>query len=495
MEPFVFISDCHQRYENSVEVMELQHCTRTISVMENISGCCGYKLNPGDGYIVKIYNDDLGRPNMEDKPMRIVNRTADKIELQGYLIEAKTPYGWQEVDYRDYGLTVYYANNKVSKCVLHMFYRHIDIEYRNTETAKHNDHTISSSPQRWTKPVSLEILFKKSISFHVNRYEEWFNQRCISEGNLDFDLHLIASENSISVEIPEAARFHMHDNAIFAFKESYLLHDRLQYVNAPRAVKDPTRPIVLHVFVKNNKIDCVRFAMSFPDRIIEFYGYQIISSKSMESSKCKPHFEELAQQAMACLQAGNDGDAVYHPMYKAWRDIQQNPSLLKDVQDKALLGTGLFIFGSYGTVQSIDDRQQIISLAYLLLSDALTNRPGDLNLLRNRLLVMLQDKEAFQYTVSSAVKSSSDITSLVFSPFEGRDALYSMIYSDLSKSPALRNIPYLNEAYADIEKRIENKFFGRNKSCTDIINDGNINHSKVLTFLHEKVYKHEDIEF
>lgn len=130
IEPFVFKSDCHQRFENGSEVMGLQQCIRTVSIEKNTNGCRGYKVNPDDGYIIKIFNDDLGKPNMSDKPMRIVSKTADKVELRGFPIEAQTPFGWQEVDYRDYGLTVYYTNGTVSKCVLHMFDRSIDLEYR-----------------------------------------------------------------------------------------------------------------------------------------------------------------------------------------------------------------------------------------------------------------------------------------------------------------------------------------------------------------------------
>ena len=132
MKPFVFKSDCHQRFENGNEVMGLQQCVRTVSVEKNTNGCRGYKLNPGEGYIVKVFNDDLGKPNMSDKPMRIVSKTADKVELRGFPIEAQTPFGWQEVDYSDYGFTVYYSNGKVAKCVLHMFDRNVDLEYRST---------------------------------------------------------------------------------------------------------------------------------------------------------------------------------------------------------------------------------------------------------------------------------------------------------------------------------------------------------------------------
>ena len=67
VEPFVFKSNCHQRYESGEPKLGLQECIRTIRVEKNANGCSGYRLAPGEGYIVKIYNDDLGKPNMSDK--------------------------------------------------------------------------------------------------------------------------------------------------------------------------------------------------------------------------------------------------------------------------------------------------------------------------------------------------------------------------------------------------------------------------------------------
>ena len=130
MEPFVFKSNCHQRYENGRPVMGLQECIRTVTVEKNTSGCKGYRLEPGKGFIVKIFNNDLNKPNMSDKPMIVVSKTDTSVELRGFPIEAQSPFGWQEVDYSDYGLMVYYEGGKVSRCVLHMYDRNIFIEYR-----------------------------------------------------------------------------------------------------------------------------------------------------------------------------------------------------------------------------------------------------------------------------------------------------------------------------------------------------------------------------
>jgi hypothetical protein len=130
IEPFTFKSNCHQRYENGQPKMGLQECFRTVCVEKNIDGCNGYRLEPGIGYIVKVFNDDLGKPNMSDKPMKVVRKTENFVELRGFPIEAMSPFGWQEVDYSVYGFIVYYEHGKVSKCALHMYDRNTFIEYR-----------------------------------------------------------------------------------------------------------------------------------------------------------------------------------------------------------------------------------------------------------------------------------------------------------------------------------------------------------------------------
>lgn len=179
MEPFVFKSDCHQRFENGSEVMGLQQCIRTVSVEKNTNGCRGYKLIPGDGYIVKVYNDDLGKPNMSDKPMRIISKTSDKVELRGFPIEAQTPFGWQEVDYSDYGFTVYYENSKVVKCVLHMFDRNINLEYRKSGESAHvgtdeSPSTSSQSSQFSIKEIATGFPFR--FTCDVTVVKQYYNQ-------------------------------------------------------------------------------------------------------------------------------------------------------------------------------------------------------------------------------------------------------------------------------------------------------------------------------
>lgn len=128
--PFVFESNQHQRYENGNPVKGLQKCPRTVKVEKNINGCSGYQLNNGDGYIVRMINGDTGQPQMSAKPMRVIKSTASEVTLRGYMVSAQTPFGFQDIDMSDYGLTVSLKDGKVVKCALHMYDRNVDIEYR-----------------------------------------------------------------------------------------------------------------------------------------------------------------------------------------------------------------------------------------------------------------------------------------------------------------------------------------------------------------------------
>lgn len=124
-----YLSDAHQRFENGNRVMDYQHCGRLITVERNINGCSGYRLVNGDGYIVRIHNLDLDKPQMSPKPMRLVNASNNKIELRGYPVQAITPFGWDNFDLSDYGLTLLLEENTIKQCTLHMFDRNTEIEY------------------------------------------------------------------------------------------------------------------------------------------------------------------------------------------------------------------------------------------------------------------------------------------------------------------------------------------------------------------------------
>lgn len=129
---FIFNSEHHQRYENGVPVMGLQTFNRKIRLEKNVSGCDGWRIPSGKGYILYIDkpNDTpfFGGPGVP-KPMLVVSETDNVVKLRGYAAEVRTPFGWQMDDLSDSGLSVYFSNGKIVKCVFHMFNKNVDIEY------------------------------------------------------------------------------------------------------------------------------------------------------------------------------------------------------------------------------------------------------------------------------------------------------------------------------------------------------------------------------
>jgi hypothetical protein len=128
----IFRSNEHQRYESGIPVMGLQKCLRTIQIEVNNEGCQVYNIEPGDGYILKIFNDDTQTSLMSAKPMRLHNHTENTIELRGYPLMALSPFGWQPVDYSSYSFVIYVNNGIISKCEMRMLDRDLVIEYRNS---------------------------------------------------------------------------------------------------------------------------------------------------------------------------------------------------------------------------------------------------------------------------------------------------------------------------------------------------------------------------
>ena len=131
----IFESTSHQRYEHNTPVRGLQVCNRAVQIEENINGCQGYEITPGDGYIVSILNRDGNHPlwggnyQMSPKPMRVTHKTSNSISLRGYEVLAMTPFGYQSIDMSDYGITLFIENDEIVKCRLDMFDRNTYIEY------------------------------------------------------------------------------------------------------------------------------------------------------------------------------------------------------------------------------------------------------------------------------------------------------------------------------------------------------------------------------
>lgn len=117
-----FISSDHIRYQNGVNVSGHNYdCHRKVRIEKSITD--------DEGYTVTIFNEDAIHPvwrnnvQMSPKKMHIVKVTAECIELRGF--------GFDQMGFpfNNYGMSVYFHENKIVKCVLHMFDRGITLEY------------------------------------------------------------------------------------------------------------------------------------------------------------------------------------------------------------------------------------------------------------------------------------------------------------------------------------------------------------------------------
>ena len=125
--------------------------------------------------------------------------------------------------------------------------------------------------------------FKQNIHFLANRYEEWQNGQCISQGPIDTEIKGEVSGNKIRFELDDIGDLRIPKTFEFEiFDENFcILHDRIQYTHDTSDF-NPIVPIVCHLFYNGNTIKYVRFAMTNPDRLIEFYGRLISYGKPLE---------------------------------------------------------------------------------------------------------------------------------------------------------------------------------------------------------------------
>lgn len=121
--------------------------------------------------------------------------------------------------------------------------------------------------------MSTSNYYKKNFKFSANRYEEWQGGRCISQGAISTEIIAEVNDDEIHFELDDIGNLRMLKSFSFEINgEGYcVLPDRIQYIHSTSDF-NPIVPIVCNIFFKCSTIDYVRFAMTNPDRIIEFYG-------------------------------------------------------------------------------------------------------------------------------------------------------------------------------------------------------------------------------
>lgn len=88
-------------------------------------------VEPGDGYLFTIYNDDLGTAQLGTKPVRLVMATEDYLIFRGYDVLAMGPFGLIDPGNTDYGVAVFLKNRGIRKIAFYRYDTRKCYEYAN----------------------------------------------------------------------------------------------------------------------------------------------------------------------------------------------------------------------------------------------------------------------------------------------------------------------------------------------------------------------------
>lgn len=141
----------------------------------------------------------------------------------------------------------------------------------------------------------MNSIYKKSFTFRAKRFEEYSNGKCTRQGLIDcviqvrkmhvspYNVFAVADYNELEAKVNGAdidggMSFRLSGNVPSGINLTFnlplmdedVLPDRIQYgrlLNAWRGSSD--EPIVCNIF---SNMQCIRFAMMSPLRIVEFFG-------------------------------------------------------------------------------------------------------------------------------------------------------------------------------------------------------------------------------
>lgn len=89
-------------------------------------------VEPGDGYLFTIYNDDLGTTQLGTKPVRLVTANEHYLVFRGYDVLAMGPFGLIDPGNTDYGVAVFLDNKTIRKISFYRYDTKKCYEYANT---------------------------------------------------------------------------------------------------------------------------------------------------------------------------------------------------------------------------------------------------------------------------------------------------------------------------------------------------------------------------
>ena len=208
---------------------------------------------------------------------------------------------------------------------------------------------------------------------------------------------------------------------------------------------------------------------------------------------------QLANVAMLLLRQNVNGTSTYAKSLEVYMAIQHNPSILKEVTCPKIVSRALMVLLSFRTIDDIDLKQRISSIAYYLTSKAIETNHTDLNLYKDRVQNIIENKESFGYTVSEVVNEGVDYSEprASLNWIYERDAIIKMEMYDFSigGKPLITFDPLFTNEFMEKMNQIDFGTLGDNVDIDNIIKEGGELHSKMFDYLKGKLIDNEDIDF
>ena len=226
------------------------------------------------------------------------------------------------------------------------------------------------------------------------------------------------------------------------------------------------------------------------------------------------NIEILAKEGLKFLEQKNIENASrkFIEMYNCTkRDVLQ----LQNVTEDKDVGIAFFSLLVLNTIDDIDIKQRIASIAYLFISKeihktsltSLASQSMGIDVFSEysknidsqckyfRVLLLEHYQEPLAYTVMFANKIQRKPGMSIRQPYYDACAIVnSMKYADLKSCPSLRTKKALRDIEERMDDQLSNDIFN-NKSPKKLIEQGENNHIILLYYLENKVIKNGNIDF
>lgn len=247
----------------------------------------------------------------------------------------------------------------------------------------------------------------------------------------------------------------------------------------------------LSILLKNGIVDNCILHMHDRNVDIEYLKGEVIFLTN------EPEIVSLARNANAQYQNENvtDGRQLLIQIY---RSIKVDPGQLRNIKDFSALGTSFLIMLGENISNDIDTQQLIASIGYLCISKAIEKDSSNLNLYKDRLLILRIGHEPLSYTVMLALDIDTNPFGALGSMASlfARDAIYKMEIADIELKPQLyKKISLFKKRKDDFDEKINRQFFMPEKTIDNVIKSGVENHKKLLKYLENRIINEEDVDF